>query len=91
MFLKELCTVSGGGGGPGPALGSGWGGEGVCVGGTAGTGRGVGGGQIGKVGGCLVVEGSVSAEEYFKWNPLRDVEPVEFLEDGGDVVMMWGC
>ena len=41
--------------------------------------------QIGKVGGCLVVEGFVSEDEYFELNPLRDGEPVEFLEDGGDV------
>ena len=42
--------------------------------------------QIDKVGGCLVVEGFVSEEEYFELNPLRDGEPVEFLEDVGDVV-----
>ena len=45
--------------------------------------------QIGKVGGCLVVEGFESEEEYFELNPLRDWEPVEFLEDGGDVVTGW--
>ena len=42
--------------------------------------------HIGKVEGRLVVEGFESDEEYFELNPLRDREPVEFLEDGGDVV-----
>ena len=42
--------------------------------------------QIGKVGGCLVVERFVNEDECFELNLLRDGEPVEFLEDGGDVV-----
>ena len=46
--------------------------------------RGWGGGADHEVGGCLVVEGFVSEEEYFEVNLLRDEESVE---DGGDVVM----
>lgn len=32
------------------------------------------------------MEGFVSEEEDFEMNPLRDGQPAEFLEDGGDVV-----
>ena len=42
--------------------------------------------QIDEVGVCLVVEGSLSEEEYFDLNLLWDREPVEFLADRGDVV-----
>ena len=60
--------------------------EEICIRGTEGAGRVMAVEQIGKVGRCLVVEGFVSEDEYFELNPLRDGEPVEFLEDGGDVV-----
>ena len=42
--------------------------------------------QIGEVGGGLVVEGFVGEEEDFEVDALRDREPVELLEDWGDVV-----
>ena len=60
--------------------------EEICVRGAEGAGWVMAVEQIGKVGGCLVVEGFLSEEEYFEWNPLRDGEPVEFLEDGGEQV-----
>ena len=42
--------------------------------------------QVGEVGGGLVVEGFVGEEENFGLNTLFDWEPVEFLEDRGDVI-----
>lgn len=42
--------------------------------------------QVGEAGGGLVVEGIMSEEKNFKLDPLCDREPVEVLEDRGDVV-----
>ena len=44
----------------------------ICVGGTEGAGRVMAVEQIGKVGGCLVVEGFVIEEENFELNLLGD-------------------
>jgi len=42
--------------------------------------------QVSEVGGSLVVEGFVGEEKDFELDALWDREPVEFLEDRGDVV-----
>lgn len=42
--------------------------------------------QVSEVGRGLVVKGFVSEEKDFKVDALWDREPVEVLEDGGDVV-----
>lgn len=50
------------------------------------TGRGVVVEQVSEVGGGLVVEGFVGEKEEFELNTLRDGEPVEVLEDRGDMI-----
>lgn len=42
-------------------------------------------GQVGEVGGGLVTEGFLSEDGDFEMNVLRDGEPVEFLQQRGDV------
>ena len=42
--------------------------------------------QVGEVAGGLVVEGFVGEEEDFEVDPVRNGEPVKFLEDRGDVL-----
>ena len=61
-------------------------GEEVCVGGTEGAGGSVRVEQVGEVGGGLVVEGFMGEKEEFKLNALANGEPVEVLEDRGDVI-----
>ena len=46
--------------------------------------------QVSEVWGCLVVEGFVGEEKNLEVNPLGDREPVEVLEDRGDVIMSAG-
>ncbi len=54
--------------------------------GTEGAGRSVAVKQVDEAGGGLVVEGFMSEEKDFKLDPLWDREPVEVLEDRGDMV-----
>ena len=67
-------------------LGPEWGGQKVGIRGTEGAGGSVVVEQVGEVAGGLVVKGFVSEKKEFKVNALWDGEPVEILEDGGDVV-----
>ena len=75
------CSVA-----PGPVLGSEWCWQEVGIRGTEGAGRSVMVEQICEVGGGLVMEGFVSEEKEFELDALWDREPVEVLEDRGDVV-----
>ena len=44
--------------------------------------------EIAEVFGCLVIEGFVGGDEYFEVDPVFNGEPVEVVEDWGDVVSL---
>ena len=70
---------------PGSVLGF-WDSEEIGIRGAEVTGRGVGEEQVSEVGGGLVMEGFMGEKEEFELNTLRDGEPVEVLENRGDVI-----
>ena len=80
------CSYGEGSVTPGPVLGSEWWRQEVGIRGAEAAGRSVVVEQVGEVAGGLVVEGFVGEEEDYEMDALRDREPVELLEDWGDVV-----
>ena len=62
----------------------------VCISRPEGAGGIIAFDEVTEVLGSLVIEGFVSGDQYFIVNPVFDWEPVEVVEDRGDVISFAG-